>query len=299
MVSKDFSKRVENFSGYTCRKWCCERKRARNLQYHSFCSGPCQKAHVHLSHAIWWHFRIGSARSKELGLTYFPSREVWLSFQAHLEDANVRTVLLINNVDRLGTCFDDLKNSLVHASSGTNTSISSVNWSPFVSWDQNLTCMLTVLYICRPHCIYRDSPADNPTWVLKRADTKEVSANTRNVFWLIEKNCDFCRKYKQKAHCFKFALSFEKDYSNMTYAEIYLLRGNLSSVSSTRRPISKLLAGRKSVIRSFMQTFKAVMNWSLRLLPGYDRSWSWKIFHGRRVLIQYWHAPYSYKMYTC
>lgn len=158
-------------------------------------------------------------------LIYFLIGELWLSLEPHTVDDDVSILLSIDDMERLGIYFDNLNDSLVHASSIMSTFIEKVNGYPFVWWNANMTCMMIAVELRRLRHRFGRPSTYKVMNVLVRSDSKEVDANTRNFLKIIQRNLDACRGHAQKPRCSKFTLIDEKDCSQTIYVDKLYIEG--------------------------------------------------------------------------
>lgn len=82
---------------------------AGTLQYEAYCLFTRQSPKIDKTRAAVCHFDIGYANSFGIARVSFPAEKIWLTFDGHVVDAGTRILLLIDDMDKLGVLFNNLK----------------------------------------------------------------------------------------------------------------------------------------------------------------------------------------------
>lgn len=90
-------------------------------------------------------------------------------------------------MDRIGTYFDNLNNTLVHPGPGKSTLIRRVNGHYFVQWNSHVTRLLTDVQLRRLLRRFGQHSSDKLVRLLERSGIQELDTEKRKVLKRMEK----------------------------------------------------------------------------------------------------------------
>lgn len=215
----------EKFEGILIDTGAAKGSSAGSNQYKAYCEYVGQDPRIDRSKAATCHFGIGSTKSVGTASIIFPIGNLWLSFDAHVVEADTPILLSIDDMDRLGIYLNNLKDQLVHQDTALVAKVQRKRGHPFILWDPHISCMLTNTELHRLHRRFGHPSADKLMKLLQRAELPDVGPETRKVLEKIERSCEPCQIYAQKPRRFKFTLREDKDFNHSIYADVFYIDG--------------------------------------------------------------------------
>lgn len=212
-----------NFNGIMIDTGAARGSSAGKAQYQAYCSKTGRQVNINESRAARCHFGIGSAVSLGTASITFPIGSFWVSFDAHIVDADTPILMSIDDMDRLGVYLNNLENVLVHSKTGSKVPITRVRGHPFVQWNSFSSCHLTEIELRRLHRRFGHPSTEKLLNILHRAEIADIGPNTRKILSNIERTCGPCQTYAQRPRRFKFTLRDDKEFNHTIYADIFYI----------------------------------------------------------------------------
>lgn len=194
-------------------------------QYFAYCRSTGREPKIDSRRAAVCHFGIGSAKSCGVANIAIPVGNLWVAFNTHIVDADVPTLLCIDDMDRLGLFYNNLTNKLIHPASGAHSDVVRVQGHPFIQWNERIETHFTHAELQRLHRRFGHPHVDKLYNLLKRSEVSNVNAATRKTLQQIEKSCGPCQEYAQRPRRFKFTLRDDVDFNHTVYADIFYIDG--------------------------------------------------------------------------
>lgn len=141
---------------------------------------------------------------------------------------NIPIILVINDMDRLESYFNNLTNKLLHPKSGSSASIVRFRGHAYIKWDPHLQTHFTTAEFNRLHRRFRHRSTEKLANFLNRSGLDYSPRHTRTTLEAITRNCDTCQIYSQAPRRFKFKIKENFQFNHTIYA--YVLHINRRTI---------------------------------------------------------------------
>lgn len=198
---------------------------AGKAQYNAYCSFIGRSANIDDSRAARCHFGIGSAISLGTAPISFPIGPIWITFEAHIVDADTPILMCIDDMDRNELYLNNVENVLIHSKTKLEAPVTRVRGHLFIQWNTLISCHLTEIELRRLHRRFGHPTTDKLMKLLERSGLEQIDSDTRCTLSNIERTCERCQRYAQKPRRFKFTLREDKDFNHTVYADVFYIEG--------------------------------------------------------------------------
>lgn len=104
------------------------------MRYMAYCAATGRTSAINNTRSAICHFGIGFTESLDIATVKFLVWLLWRNFELQVLDTDISMLLSKMDMDRLGIYLNNLKNRLVHASSGEFSKVTRIRDRPFLGW---------------------------------------------------------------------------------------------------------------------------------------------------------------------
>lgn len=193
-------------------------------EYSAYCRAR-QKVELDSTRVAKCDFGIGSSRSIGVAKTDFPIENDWFSFHPNVVEADVPTLLSIDDMDRTGAYMNNMKNKLIHPARNRQADVIRRKGHPYLQWNEQVQCFFTYAELHRLHPGSGNRNVDRLCNLLQKSDLSGVTPETHQILHNIEIPCVPYQTYAKKLRRFKFTQRNDVDFDNSVYVDIFYISG--------------------------------------------------------------------------